>query len=123
MNEWTIDLEETYEDAVKELEESFFQGPILDDIGRRLLTEKTIARIDGLKIEVFANEHPPPHFRVNYQGESNNFKISDCEPLHGNSLKKYHRNIKQWHKKNKQHLIKAWNNFRPDDCPVGKYTE
>jgi hypothetical protein len=49
MNEWTIDLEETNKDAVKEFEKSFFQGPILDDKGRRLLTKKTYRKNSWFK--------------------------------------------------------------------------
>lgn len=120
MKEWIVDLH----DAVsEELAESFRQGPIIDDKGRRWLTEETIASIDGLKIQVFAREHPPPHFRVSYAGETNDFRIRDCMPIHGEQLKKFFRNIREWHSNHKQDLIKAWNSSRPTDCPVGNYVE
>lgn len=45
----------------------------------------------GLKIEIFANEHPPPHFRVLYQGESNNFRIADCSAINGDGLRAYYQ--------------------------------
>jgi hypothetical protein len=76
----------------------------------------------NLKVEVFANEHPPPHFRVRYGGETANYRISDCEQLNG-GLHKYERFIRQWHAKNKHSLIEQWNKARPSDCPVGRYIE
>ena len=118
-SEWTIDVSANLS---QELADSFKQGPIFDDQGRRLLTEELIAHLNGLKIEVFANEHPPPHFRVKYSGETANYKISDCSQLNG-GLDKWYKNVKKWHQKNKQLLIDIWNRTRPTDCPVGEYRD
>lgn len=107
---------------LEELAESIEQGAMVDAHGRRMLTEKTVGKINGLKVEVFSNEHPPPHFRVIYQGQSSNYSIKDCEKLNGD-LSKYHNNIVVWHRANKEKLIAAWNETRPTDCPVGKYVE
>jgi hypothetical protein len=102
---------------------SFQHGPIVDDEGRRLLLEHEVDKLNGLKIEVFSDEHPPPHFRIKFGGETNCFRIADAQPMYGDALKQYFRNIKKWHKDNKQVLIDAWNKTRPSDCPVGKYEE
>jgi len=118
MKEWKVPIPE---DLRKELEDCFMMGPIVDDNEMRYITEEVFDRLNGLTIDVFSNEHPPPHFRVCYQDKCNNFKIEDCSPLNGNALKTYFRNIKKWHKKNKTNLIKFWNEKRPSDCPVGKY--
>lgn len=120
MSEWVIDFDP---ERAKELENCFAEGPILDDNGMRYLIEEEFDRFNGLKIEIFSNEHPPPHFRVIFQGQSNNFTISDCSPLNGNALEKYFKNIKKWHKKNKEGLIAFWNEKRPSNCPVGKFKE
>jgi hypothetical protein len=120
MPEWNIVVSE---ELTKELEDCFLIGAIVDDSGIRYLTEALVDRFNGLKIEIFSNEHPPPHFRVCYQGECNNFTINDCSPLNGDSLKLYFRNIKKWHLKNKNTLITFWNEKRPTDCPVGNYNE
>ena len=124
MTEWAISLSD---DLVKELADSFRQGPILeirDGKGRRLLTEETVARIDGLKVEVFSNEHPPPHFRVKYQSSTANYQISDFTRLNGSGeVLKYEKNIRLWWNGNKEKLIEDWNRLRPSDCPVGEYKE
>ena len=114
--EWIITISQEIE---KELVESFELGPIIrGDL--RQLDEQLVEYLNGLKIEIFANEHPPPHFRVNYAGETANYTIDDCHQLNG-GLSKWYKNIKKWHKKNKQNLIQTWNSTRPSNCPVGKY--
>jgi len=118
MAEWQVEISS---EVAFELEESINQGPIIDDQDRHLLVEREVDRINGLKIFVYSNEHPPPHFLVTCSEGSQRFEISDCKPLDGSGLEKYLRNIRKWHEKNKNVLIKAWNESRPSDCPVGAY--
>ena len=118
MKEWKVTIPEN---LTRTLEECIEQGAIIDKNGKRHLKEHRFGQLDKLKIEVFSDEHPPPHFRVYYQGKHNDFTISDCTPLNGNNLKKYFRNIKKWHKENKSEIINFWNEKRPSNCPVGKY--
>ena len=77
--EWIIDLPAS---LTKELADSFQQGPMLAN-GLRRLDEQLAAHLNGLKIQIFANEHPPPHFRVSYAGETANYSIFDCSQLNG----------------------------------------
>jgi hypothetical protein len=116
--EWTIDLEG---DAVGELLESINRGRMVRP-GLRSLNEQTIARYHNVKIQVFSDEHPPPHFRVEAGGETANFTIKDCAKLNG-KLDAYRYNIQDWHAKHKQLLIDKWNSSRPTGCPVGLYKE
>ena len=121
MTEWKVDVDQS---LVEILAESIQQGPMTDRNGMRLLTEKTVARWNGLKMEIFANEHPPPHFRVKYQKSTANFRISDCSLINGSGqILGFENNIIDWWKNNKQNLIDTWNQFRPSDCPVGKYID
>jgi hypothetical protein len=120
MSEWSVEF--SNEQALRQLEESLWQGPMLDGSGIRLLTEREVDRIGGLKVEVCSDEHPPPHFRVSYQGETANYRISDGTELNG-GLDRDSRNIRKWHAKNKALLVDEWNQSRPTDCPVGEYRE
>lgn len=102
------------------LEEDFLSGPIVDDAGRRLLVEGVVERVGGLKISVFSNEHPPPHFCVSYQGESANYEITTGARLAGQrGLTKFDRNIRRWWEDNKLKIARAWNEVRPTNCTVG----
>ena len=113
MAEWSVPI---IEKPLQDLVNAF-----LADEGDVLLTEHTLALINGLKIEVFSNEHPPPHFRVTCGDESNVFRIDNCSPMHGDGLKKKFNIIQNWHTDNKAALIAAWNKTRPTGCPVGEY--
>ena len=104
---------------VEELRDELKNGVLLEN-GKYKLEEKSIAHINGLKIQIFFDEHPPPHFNIiDGNGNSNDYTIDNCEPLNKGSLSKYYRNIKKWHSKNKDILIKAWDNSRPTNCSVG----
>jgi len=116
MAEWIVLFED---DAASDLLYDLEQDQIPGAAGQKYLTEQTVDRFDGFKIEIFSNEHPPAHFRVCYSGECGNYTIDDCTQLNG-GLRKYYKNIRDWHKKNKETLIKTWNDRRPSGCPVGK---
>lgn len=124
MNEFVVEIPAQFVDG---LAESFRQGPVLEikaGQGHRLLTEALVEKIIGVKVEVFSNEHPPPHFRVKYQSSTANFSISDCKRINGSGeVLKYEKNIRLWWEGNRQTLIDAWNDNRPSDCPVGEYRE
>ncbi len=110
------------EEISRTLLREFRIGPIINDRGTRYLIEYLVDRVDGLKIEIFSNEHPPPHFRVRYGKDSANFSIKNCRKLNG-GLEEWEKTIKHWHSKNKDKLIEVWNIRRPTDCPVGLYKE
>ena len=116
VNEWVVAVDG---ELVAELQRDIELGPILSD-GRRLFEEQVVGSLGGLRIEILSREHPPPHFRVSYQGQSNNSDICTGSPLPGQALERWFGNIRKWHAKNRGKLIEAWNSSRPSDCPVGE---
>lgn len=98
---------------------------VADSIGGRKVKLATAARVDqvgGLKIDIFAAEHPPPHFRVSFQGDCANFTIGDCSPMTP-GLERFRRQIREWHQEHRSVLIAFWNRTRPTNCPVGEFRE
>jgi hypothetical protein len=81
--------------------------------------KQLVARYKGLKIEIYPNEHPPPHFHVKCGDISVSFSIENCELLEGKLDGRRTGLIEWWHKRTKEKLIETWNNTRPSDCPVG----
>lgn len=124
MTEYVVNVPEELED---ELSESFASGRIIEftEQGDYVEVKKVaVDRINGVKIEIFSNEHPPPHFRVKYQGSTANYAIEDCSLVNGSGeVIRFEKNIFKWWKKNKQKLIDTWDERRPSDCPVGVYRE
>lgn len=125
---WTVKFDDPAEDvlfhslcggAIIELAEE--TGGKADRVEfKKVLVEKS----DGFKFYIYADEHPPPHFHVFFNGQENSFSILDAAPLHpGGGLKKYLKNIRKWHGSNRSRLIEVWNKSRPSDCPVGTISQ
>ncbi len=83
--------------------------------------KQLIEKVNGLKIEIYSNEHPPPHFHVKSANVNASFDIENCDILEGNINSKDLKKIKYWHNHAKQILIKTWNSTRPGGCTVGEY--
>lgn len=84
-----------------------------------------VKRIDGLKIEIRSNEHPPPHFHVIAPNINASFCIEKCTLINGDPGSKIRKKIEYWfHKQNaKEALINVWNKTRPLNCVVGEFRE
>ena len=94
-------------------------GPVLTEI------KQLVKRVDGLKIEIYSNEHPPPHFHVITSDSKASFRLDNCELIEGSLTSKQKRKVEYWFNEMnaKKALISVWNNIRPANCTVGKYYE
>lgn len=108
-------------DLVEKLKNSFDAGPIIDDQGRRQLNEEEVGRINAkMVVMINADEHPPPHFHVKFDGENASFNLATGKRLRNiKGLERFDRNISKWWKANFCDLIKVWNSSRPTGCQVG----
>ena len=72
---------------------------VWDENGEMILikTKQLVARVDGLKIEIYSNEHPPPHFHVKSPNISAIFSIESCERLEGKINSQDYKKVKYWH--------------------------
>jgi len=87
---------------------------------RITIRELRVDAVFGLTIKIWADEHPPPHFHVTYQGEDASFSIVDCTRLPGVvGLERYERKIRDWWRENQRLLVEKWNISRPANCPIG----
>ena len=78
-----------------------------------------VARVNGLKIEVYSRDHAPPHFHIIGGDIDATFSIIDCEHLEGHIGGRECALVKWWHQGSRAKLIKAWNESRPTNCPIG----
>ena len=98
---------------------------VWEENGELVLLEirQLVARMNGLKIEIYPNEHAPPHFHVTSPNVNASFSIENCEILNGKISSNDLNKIRYWHKHAKSLLIECWDNTRPTDCIVGKYVD
>lgn len=124
MTEYVVSLEQSLAD---ELALSIQGGEIIEMSPRGdtvYVKKQLVDSVGKLKVEIFSREHPPPHFRVKYQGNTANFRIDNCHPINGDrEILKFKNNVYRWWEGNKAILIETWNRTRPSDCPVGEYQE
>ena len=112
-------------DELVEWLEAILHGPcsIYEEDGEVFLIEakQEVDRLDGLKIEIFPNEHPPPHFHVTSPNIKASFDIQSCKLLKGHICGSDRKKIEFWFSHSKSKLVEIWNSTRPTSCTVGKY--
>lgn len=92
----------------------FYEGHVVD---ARQLVEK----MGAIKIEIYPNEHTPPHFHIKSNGMNASFAIDDCRLLKNSGFStKVIKSIQDWFEHSKPRLIEIWNQTRSDDSLVGK---
>ncbi|MBT4791086.1 MAG: DUF4160 domain-containing protein [Halobacteriovoraceae bacterium] len=69
------------------------------------------------KIQIYSNDHPPPHFHIKSDGYNLKFSIADCSILTKSGYKRSclkgseYKKIKVWHKQNRKKLNAIWDKF------------
>src|SRR5262245_36490260 len=100
---------EVDDELVDQLSESFFWEEFRDrpvSPEDKHVAALIVARVDGLSVKIWADEHPPPHFHVSYQDQDASFSILDCARLPGvDGLERYDRVIREWWRNNRKLLI------------------
>ena len=87
--------------------------------GTLLSTRQRVTQLQGLVLEIYPREHPPPHFHVRGGDVDASFSILDCSLLQGQITRGDLELIQLWHAHSRGRLIEVWNATRPSDCPVG----
>ena len=86
--------------------------------------KKLVDKVQGLKIEVYSNEHSPPHFHIKGRGVDAIFTIDECECLRGDISSRDVGLIEFWYRVGgREKVIAEWNATRPTGCPVGSFEE
>ena len=91
--------------------------------GRLYNIKALVGIVDSLRIEIYHNEHPPPHFHVRSNGINASFSILNCQLINGKIGNREHKLVEWWYARSRSKLIKFWNDSRPSDCSVGPITK
>ena len=102
------------ESLVRVLERLLNSGVSVWIDGSLYFIRQRVAAINGLKFEVYPNDHMPPHFHLVGPGFSASFSLSKCTLLAGKVDSKDERLV-QWFYKNggREKLQAAWDATRP----------
>ncbi len=74
----------------------------------------TIEIIDGIKINIYSNEHPPPHFHSIYGEYEALIRITDLEIEKGKLPNKQYKKVKKWASKHQSILGDIFKQLNPD---------
>jgi hypothetical protein len=78
-----------------------------------------VARFDGVRIEFYHAEHPPPHFHAIAGGEKVQIAIDDLRVLRGRMAPDRLRVVLEWARANEPLLRRAWDLAREHRDPRG----
>jgi Domain of unknown function (DUF4160) len=73
----------------------------------------TIIIIDGIRIEIYTDDHPPPHFHVKAGQMRAKFDIATGKLLKGSLDKRSMRKVRRWMEFNGSLLMRVWISSRP----------
>jgi len=74
----------------------------------------TIEILDGIKINIYPNEHQPPHFHAIYAEHEALIRIADLEIEKGGLTKKQYKKIKKWAIEHKKSIYEIFIQFNPE---------
>jgi hypothetical protein len=67
-----------------------------------------VANIDGISIEFYPSEHPPPHFHARYAEYIAQIDIRSCRVIRGSLPPAQWRKVAAWAEPRKDRLMAAW---------------
>lgn len=73
----------------------------------------TVIILDGIRIEIYTNDHPPPQFHVAAGQMRAKFDIATGKLLRGGLDKRSMRKVRQWMAVNGDLLMQVWISSRP----------
>lgn len=78
--------------------------------GTVVMAKELLGRVREMKIEMYANDHNPPHFHVKSRDGSIDavFSLTDCSFIQGTIDGKDQRRIREFYNSNKDMLTAYW---------------
>ncbi len=105
----------------KYLERYINQTTVNEEFGVYFIKE-LVGRTRNMKIEIYGNDHNPPHFHVNSNDKSINatFRLDDCELLKGEIGSQDKKRIEAFFADQKTQLLmkEMWNKSKSDNSKI-----
>ena len=77
----------------------------------------TVAIVDGVRIIFFWNDHPPPHFHVEFGDQKGQISLVTFELLEGKLQASKLAAVRQWAQDHRQELLECWDKARNNEHP------
>jgi Domain of unknown function (DUF4160) len=77
----------------------------------------TVAIVDGVKIQLYAKEHPPPHFHAVMAEYKAQIEIESLRVLNGKLPPAIQSNVLLWARPRRQALRHAWDEIQAKRKP------
>ena len=77
----------------------------------------TLSFFYGILIQMYWDDHPPPHFHVRYSGYSGRYRIDTLIRLTGDIPPHTERLILQWARLHQAELLTSWYQCREGHTP------
>jgi hypothetical protein len=78
----------------------------------------SIADIDGVRIMMYWNDHPPPHFHALFAEHRAVFEIGSLKVVAGDLPRSKIAAVRKWAKSRRERLMATWDRVR-EGKPVG----
>jgi hypothetical protein len=77
----------------------------------------TVAIVEGARIMFYWNDHPPPHFHVEFAGGHAQISIETVELIEGSLAPAKLATIKSWAASRQKELMECWDKARKNEHP------
>jgi hypothetical protein len=77
----------------------------------------TVAIVNGVRIEFYFDEHPPPHFHARYAGFIAQVDIETLEIIKGSLPKPQMHDVREWASSRCVQLTRAWDAAASGNSP------
>jgi hypothetical protein len=77
----------------------------------------TVAIVDGVRIIFYWNDHPPPHFHVEFAEHKGQVSIVTMELMQGSLPAAKLAAVRQWAASRQKDLLECWDKARNNEHP------
>jgi hypothetical protein len=78
----------------------------------------TLAIIDGIRIMMYLDDHPPPHVHAFMSGREAQFEILTGSQMEGELDRRSMRKVKLWIESNRTFLMEQWKKCQSNTSPT-----
>ena len=108
-----------HENRFKTYLEKYLNKTVITPDGDFYFIKELVGRIRNLKIEIYSNDHNPPHFHVKSSDNSINavFRLDNCQLIKGDLNSKDIKRIEKFYEDQttKDLMKEMWNKSKTDD--------